>query len=126
MKNKLVITAFLISNLALAASRPELLSQCATEAKKILKNDYFPLDNYNHKLLELTTWLSAENSAPPRQFKFTHIAKVQLQNNQLMHWDFQSITEVNKNSCRLVQQNKTGELVLTPPDDCENCDDNQD
>lgn len=126
MKKTLFIAGLLISNFAAAISRPEQLALCSGEARKTLKNDYFPSDNLNHKLLGLTTWLSAENSVPPQQFEFTHIAKVQLLNGKLMHWDFQSTTQVNESACRLTQQIKRSEYEISPPDDCDSCDDNQD
>ena len=125
MKKTLLIAVLLISNAASAISRPELLSLCAAEAKNALKKNYLLSDDLNHKLLGLTTWLSAEDSAL-QKFQFTHLAKVQLQNGKFMHWDFQSITQFYGNSCRLIYQIKRAEYELSPPDDCDNCDDNQD
>ncbi len=112
-----------------AASRPELLALCSSQAKQVLKSNYFGAHAAATKagveFLGLTTWLSAENSVPPHRFKFTHIAKVK-RANKLMHWDFHSITEVSGASCKLIYQIKTGERYLAPPEDCGSCDDNQD
>lgn len=124
MTNKILLAILLISNVTSAKSRPELLSICSLEARKSLRANYFPPDSTTHKLLGLTTWLSAENSLSPQQFHFAHIAEVRLQSGKLMNWDFLSITQVDGDSCQLIQQIKRDAYEISPPHNCDNCDDN--